>query len=150
MLYSMSKNGEDIEPLRQQFTFTKAQNVQLDGAKLPLKEEAEHLLDYSQTLDIVTLDDHYICESHLVSLGEPAKVALKQRLQLLLQNKPTFTNRSPITCIVWAASMTGDQNFLPLLKRFVAEMRDSKPSLSAAVRAEQRLEDNLSFSFAPQ
>ena len=150
MLYTMSKSGEDIEPLRQQFTFTKAQNVQLNCAKLPVEEEVATLLDYSQSLDFIGMDDEYVCESHLLSLGEPARVALAKRLEWLAETKPEFANRYPFLCMLRAAGMSGDPKFIPILQRFSEAMRDVAHSAGDAQQAKRLLESDTGFSYAPQ
>ena len=150
LLYTMSKNGENIEPFRQQLTFSKAQNAQLDGAKLSLDQEAEHILDYTQTLDIVSQDDEYVCESHFLSLGEPARVALSKRMRLLLHTKPKFTNANPFICMLRASAMTGDASFLPLIKEFAVKMDYVEYTAYFAEQAKDRLQGNDAYIFAPQ
>lgn len=150
LLYVMARNGEDIGPLRRQFTFTTAQDVQLDAASLSRAEEAEHLLDYSQTLDIVSLDDEYVCESHFLSLGDVARTALKNRLLLLLQTKPHFAHRFPLACMLRAAAMTGDMSLLPIVQGIAIELTYVPYTQNDAGNAEIKLKSKTAFPFAPQ
>ena len=149
MLYLMSKNGEDISELRQAFLFSKPQNVQLDGAKLPLAQEIENLIDHSFEVDIVGNEEEYVYESFLLSLGEPARVAIRKRLEQILRDKPQFTHKTPLTCLLRAAARTGDVSFLPLFARFQTEMSYVPYATADASRATDGLKMGLSYPYAP-
>ena len=150
MLYCMSKAGENIEELRRPFLFSKAQNDQLDGAQMKVEQEAEHLLDCSQTVNIVGEDEEYVYGSHLLSLGEPARVALKKRLEQILRDKPQFTHRFPLTCMLHAAARTGDPSYVPIFDSFEKEMTTIHGAAQDAYSSKEALQMGMTSSEAPQ
>ena len=150
MLYAMSKNGEDISELRQAFRFSKPQNEQLDGARLPLAQEINNLLDHSTEVDIVGEDEEYVYGSFLLSLGEPARVALKQRLEQTLRDKPKFRHRFPITAMLHAAARTGDSSYVPIFDRYGQEMTYIEYAHYDADSSKQMLQMGLTSSYALQ
>ncbi len=150
MLYSMSKKGENIQELRRPFLFSKPQNDQLDGAKMTPKQEAEHLLDCSLQVDRPGDDEEYVYGSHLLSLGEPARSALKKRLEQILLDKPKFTHRFPLIVMLHTAARTGDRSYLPLFDRFQKEMTYISDIGEDAVSSKEALEMGLTSPSSPQ
>ena len=148
LLYSMGKRGENITALRRGFAFTTAQNVQLDCASLSKAQEVERILDYGLSLDVMRVDDEYVCEDHLVSLGAVAESALKKRFRREIAIKKTYKNRNPFTTMMRAAAETNDLSFVPLLAR-LAKANPQHSTVFYAEQASSSLREGT-YSEAPQ
>ena len=76
-------------------------------------------------------------------------MALKQRLEQILRDKPQFTHKFPLTCMLRAAARTGDLPFLPIFARFEKEMNYVPYASADAARATDGLKMGLSYPYAP-
>lgn len=80
MLYTMSKKGQNIQPLVNRLTLLPAQKVLLQGARLPPAEEAKRIVEYLSNLNTVTPSDEEAVNLYLPCLGTYGTQAVVQRL----------------------------------------------------------------------
>lgn len=121
LLYKMGKQGQDIQSLSNQLSLSSSQKILLQAATLSTDREIALILDYATNLKVVTGDDEKLIEHHMVGLGDSTKQLLKQRLKKILGHPEDYSDAGygvPLVTLLRAASLTGDQAFIPLLKQF--------------------------------
>ncbi len=123
LLYAMGKQGDNIQPFVAQLTLPRAYHVYLRGAQQNVQQEIELVLNYStREVEIVGPEEEWVCEDHLVALGQPALDAIERRLRDMLAHPTMYPEPSGYgtrhIMIFRAAAKTRRRDFLGLLRKF--------------------------------
>ena len=127
VLYTMGKSRERVEPLANHLTLSPAQKVYLRGSVQNAVGEAKLILDYCDSLEVVSAKDEWLGENYLNSLGPVARQHLFAHLQDMLAHPDKYPDKSGYGTIYVvpfrAAALTGEKRFLPLLTQFTRKFQ---------------------------
>lgn len=130
LLYSMADRGENIDRIVQRLTLHPAHMTRLRAAPLPVKQEAQMILDYLSQVEMQTGPDNDLANVYLIELGPQVNDVIVKALEDVARHPEKYSGRKPnpsypgshfeqqsYRSIFEAAASSGDERTVPLFQQ---------------------------------
>lgn len=146
LLYTMRREGQEIDSFAGQMYLLPAQKVLLQGASLSIDEEIRLILDHASCIEFTSNSKRTLIVDHLLGLSPRAADAVFQKLSDTTKNRKNYS-AACCSLLCQAAAAMNDPRAIPLLKELES---DANPDVRlAAMRARNNLQYNPIFPLFP-